>query len=775
MKRFALFFAILASTALFAAEPGVSYIQYLENEGLIVPARNGETIAAQVNLPVYPGDTLNTRDSGRMIVALSDGNLAFLDRQTRLDMRALAYTDGYPDRRTYLFLQNGSTAFYSPMEAYSGEVPVLGCSFADLYLGQATLARVDTGSRRVTVKVFDGEVEISTSRGSATVGRNEMAYIYEDGYIERFGLRSRSLDDFDRWFQATIQRRNNSESRRYAGDSLGSYSYVLDDHGSWVYVPEYSTYAWRPVVTVEWRPYTSGYWYDYPGGYYWMSYEPWGYVTYHYGRWVFSPSHGWIWFPGYVWSGAWVYWSVGPGWIGWCPIGYYDWWWWGYDPWYWRPPHCWDCYHRIHGYTSVWAGDRNPWIVVSSGGFLARDLPHRIYSPEQVAKIRNDKAIVTTRHLPLTTDELRDPSAAYRRLSTNVKDQRDVTSLFSAREKVSLSSEGRELLQSSLVRTGEGKDPFDSFRPSNTVSRTALTERTKTAEPVHPSRYDLTRSKSTAEGVTGSREIGADTRRSGDATAEGTRKITGLDRSPVNERPSVDTSRERGTSSPTAVSPSPNRDRTPVAGSGGSGSSRTDKPSSSTTTPPSREPSSTPSTGSSSTSPSSGSSSTSPSSEKPSSNGTQGRASSSRDTISLYQNSSYRSPLESHPSSTTYSSGERTSVSSARVTDRTPITPSNTTYRSVDTSRTTTTHNSSPVTSHRGYTSTSSPQSSQSSFSRTLSRVIRTITGGGSSTSSGKSSSTRSKSSSSSRSTGSSSKSSSSSSSGHSVSHSSRR
>ena len=100
----------------------------------------------------------------------------------------------------------------------------------------------------------------------------------------------------------------------------------LDDYGSWVYVPAYDQYCWRPSVLSDWRPYTAGTWRWTPCGLTWVSYEPWGWLPYHYGTWTFDPEFGWIWLPGSFYSPAWVYWNYTDDYVGWCPIGYY-----GYD------------------------------------------------------------------------------------------------------------------------------------------------------------------------------------------------------------------------------------------------------------------------------------------------------------------------------------------------------------------------------------------------------------------------------------------------------------
>jgi len=77
-------------------------------------------------------------------------------------------------------------------------------------------------------------------------------------------------------------------------------------------------------------------------GYAWISYEPWGWLPYHYGSWYHDVGFGWVWSWGRHWGPAWVSWMWWPGYVGWCPYGYYNSWYWnrygGYYPGY-RPPY----------------------------------------------------------------------------------------------------------------------------------------------------------------------------------------------------------------------------------------------------------------------------------------------------------------------------------------------------------------------------------------------------------------------------------------------------
>jgi hypothetical protein len=76
-------------------------------------------------------------------------------------------------------------------------------------------------------------------------------------------------------------------------------------------------------VDVGWRPYNNGYWAWTSYGWTWVPNERWGWAAFHYGRWGYG-NRGWYWIPGASWGPAWVSWSVGNDYLGWCPLGFGD-------------------------------------------------------------------------------------------------------------------------------------------------------------------------------------------------------------------------------------------------------------------------------------------------------------------------------------------------------------------------------------------------------------------------------------------------------------------
>jgi len=139
-----------------------------------------------------------------------------------------------------------------------------------------------------------------------------------------------------------------------------SYAYDLADHGDWYQEPDYG-YVWYPRVSVGWAPYTYGHWgYTYYG-HTWISSEPWGWAPYHYGRWGFG-HRGWYWIPGATWGPAWVSFAIGPTWVGWSPLGYYN-----------RPVFAFNSYYGGYGgyggYHRRGGWDRGGWNVCNRDDF----------------------------------------------------------------------------------------------------------------------------------------------------------------------------------------------------------------------------------------------------------------------------------------------------------------------------------------------------------------------------------------------------------------------
>lgn len=348
MKRLTIAALVLAAASLGMASEGddptsLSYISYLERYATVQPADQEEAIEAQINLPLVPGDRVDTAREARMEVVLADGNTVWLDEYTTLSLDAVAFSRDSVGDRTVLYLGDGTMMVELSPNSLGKEPIRVDGGQATVYLDSAGLYWIEAlPDGRLRLEVWEGLAEAATSSGGVLVRASSSAEV-GDGSIGDIQPEVSWGDDFADWVQQRRQvARGSSEQHleaRYERQAA-----QLDNYGSWVYVGTLNTWAWQPTaVGPDWRPYTAGRWYWTPQGWSWLSYEPWGWLPYHYGSWYLETGFGWVWTWQPYWSPAWVRWVWWPGYVGWCPWGYYDSWYWpryygyyGYD-------------HRPHG------------------------------------------------------------------------------------------------------------------------------------------------------------------------------------------------------------------------------------------------------------------------------------------------------------------------------------------------------------------------------------------------------------------------------------------
>ena len=324
--------------------------------------RNGQTESVSANVPLIEGDRLRT-ERGRLELRDDRGAIVYVDEESLLDLSApnalrllggqvrLVVREGAGDRATRIDSPNATI-----LPAESGDYRVA----------------VSVGPRgdETVLVVFEGSAELSTERGSSRVSAGERSTAYG---VERPTYPARAstyTDEFDRWVAARLDVQQPTASASYVPDNLAPYSAVLDQYGSWQPEQPYG-YVWYPSVAVGWRPYSHGYW-GHAGfyGWFWIGHDPWAWATHHYGRWGWRGNR-WFWIPGPVWGPAWVSWGIGPGYVGWCPLG------WDNRPVFWlSSPHVsyyrggYDHYRRYDGYRAghVYA-PHHGWTVLPSRHF----------------------------------------------------------------------------------------------------------------------------------------------------------------------------------------------------------------------------------------------------------------------------------------------------------------------------------------------------------------------------------------------------------------------
>jgi len=388
----------------------LSYIAYLERYASITPASGGETLDAVVNMPVLPGDRVETSRGARAELQLADGSTVWMDQFTTLDLDAVANSRGFSAQRTVLYLATGRIAVEVPSSAPSLRVD---SPAGTVYLNRNGLYQLAFEGAQLEVVAARGAAELPAGMGSVLLRAGYVAWVAGGEEVQRASWFDES-DDFWRWVQERRTPPPQSATARYIKGSVRAY--VLDSYGEWVYVDDLGSWGWRPRVTITWVPYRYGRWYWTPTGWCWVSYEPWGWYPYHYGSWYFSVSFGWVWFWDPVWAPAWVHWIYTPGYVGWCPRGYYDWWWWrhgGYGGHH--RPHRWsEVSFDFSGRVRLDSIDRRPWTFVPESRFTHSHIERVRLDTDRVLQSLGPEREAFVRSGPLTGPsprEVRAPSS----------------------------------------------------------------------------------------------------------------------------------------------------------------------------------------------------------------------------------------------------------------------------------------------------------------------------------------------------------------------------
>ena len=317
MKR--LVIAMLASAAValpaVAQEGHQSHISYDAGDTIVQQGFDGRDIEGRVNLPIFAGDLVRTERRGRTEIRLSDGNVVAMDRHSVL--RFHAFFDSYEEEatQTVIELEYGEVMVHRLTD--EGMPLRLDTTLSSYVSDDYSLYGIQSdGLGGDEIAVFSGAVEVRTSQGGTKLRAGEAARVDRDGKLHVDGLARSGMNDFQRWYIKRSDGQEGVESR-YLDSRLAYADDDLDDNGSWLYVHDYSSWVWRPRVSVGWRPYYYGRWVSgRTGSLVWVSDEPWGWVPYHYGRWTHSSLYGWVWLPGSYYSPGWVYWVYGPSYVG---------------------------------------------------------------------------------------------------------------------------------------------------------------------------------------------------------------------------------------------------------------------------------------------------------------------------------------------------------------------------------------------------------------------------------------------------------------------------
>lgn len=419
MRKFRWFLPVLLLVAapLAAESKHQSYFTFDDGGTVIRPADDTEGVEAGVNIPVFPGDTIETNRRGRSEIMLADGNVLALDRSTVIRFQSILDSYEGDDEQTIVELSYGQVIVHRLSEDSTPlRLDTLNASYVS---SQDAIYGVDSDGRgRDMVSVYEGSIEVRTPFGDRRLRQGQQATI-DDRDIDTVSLAYAGISDFERWYLDRAEEYG-STSSRYLDRRLAYADRTLSSHGTWIYVDTYNTHVWRPHVSIGWRPYHYGRWvHSRHGGLVWVSYDPWGWVPYHYGRWSYLPHYGWVWLPGGGYSHAWVYWAYGPSYIGWVPSGWYD----CYPPYYgWGYSR-----HRyasfqvgfgFHGRVKLWDTDLTPWTFVTPDGLVSRRIDRAALTTDAIrGRLTRGEGSLVTGGIRLTRDEFKDPTTAVSRIA----------------------------------------------------------------------------------------------------------------------------------------------------------------------------------------------------------------------------------------------------------------------------------------------------------------------------------------------------------------------
>lgn len=294
LAAFGLFFsgvtqAVAQDEAIGRTPPRLSYI---DGEASFWRPGADDWSAAEVNLPLAPGDQLYTSD--RTNIELQIGGRAYL--------RAAENTQFGLENQEPDFVQmrvTGGQVALDLRELTPGHTVEIDTPQAAFTIQRAGYYRAIINEEATTFVVRRGGSALATPAGGAVsvINENEQGVIRAD-YTTMETYAAGDVDNWDSWnYGRTDQYYATSQSRQYvSADVYGAEE--LDNYGSWRTTPTYGS-VWVPrTVRTGWSPYSDGRWiYDPYYGWTWLAAEPWGYAPFHYGRWVYTNDY-WAWAPG---------------------------------------------------------------------------------------------------------------------------------------------------------------------------------------------------------------------------------------------------------------------------------------------------------------------------------------------------------------------------------------------------------------------------------------------------------------------------------------------
>ncbi len=337
-----------------AVQPGEPppHLIRLEGSGAQV-VRDGTALALEPGDPVLFGDRVDIGAAYGQVL-WSEGSRVALDHGGRLE--ALA-----PD---LLALTAGRAFVQRPASATA--VLRVDTPAGSFLLAAGGEYRLTIDGEETTLGVTRGQAEVQTGMGAQTVAAGQQIAV-RDGLTPEAPRRfnAAGYDSFIAWASAPAGApAAGAPLDTFQDPRFEAYSDVFNREGAWETDPQLGA-VWFPTVGADWRPYADGYWQAYgpQSQWLWVGRDAWSWPTHHFGRWGVNGRGRWYWTPGREWAPAWVSWSVGPGYIGWTPLGSQN-----------RPVSSWDSVAQRRGvYPGGTLDPSRAWTVIPSDRFGERD------------------------------------------------------------------------------------------------------------------------------------------------------------------------------------------------------------------------------------------------------------------------------------------------------------------------------------------------------------------------------------------------------------------
>jgi hypothetical protein len=329
----------------------ISYVDLKEGGSEPLVLREGKLAPepAVLNLPLGPGDAIQTPGASRCEIQFDNGTIVRLDANTKLKIEAiLAKSLSTARKISNLLLAQGQVYVmyrrYDSLETFQVITPR-----AAVKLNDNAVALIEMSGGQTAVQVERGRAEVlygedKNDLGQKKVNAGERVVVDDQDILQPVAQAAAS--EFKAWneeINANFPKlhEGNALPKPYQNLPKAVFEFAQkfgNVNGEWIWHDLYG-YVWRPYLNdlrypwgnwqANWQPYFYGNWTDYKGQLYWVPGEPWGWVPYHLGLWMWDKKAGWVWMPGSMFAPAWVDWEFFFGDYFWRPFSLFDF----YDGW----------------------------------------------------------------------------------------------------------------------------------------------------------------------------------------------------------------------------------------------------------------------------------------------------------------------------------------------------------------------------------------------------------------------------------------------------------